>query len=154
MIQFYLIPFEHSTQFDFVWIYVQQDSSPAWTQEAYRPPCSKYSLCCPILADPPPPPHRLDLTPPPVGPDPPPRLDLTPPGWTWPPRLDLTPPGWTWPPQLAGPDPPCEQTDRHVSKHNLPVVLRTRAVIKLPSLILKSGEPVKKLCDYISNSTV
>ena len=25
--------------------------------------------------------------------------------------------------------PPCGQTDRHVSKHNLPVVLRTRAVI-------------------------
>ena len=24
-----------------------QESPPAWTQEAYRPPCSKYSLCCP-----------------------------------------------------------------------------------------------------------
>ena len=106
-------------------IYVRQESPPAWTQEAYRPPCSKYSLCCPILADPPPagpdPP-----SPSPAGPDPPPsplagpdppRLDLTPA-----PRLDLTPPrpGWTWPPppagpdppRLAGPDPPCGQTDR------------------------------------------
>ena len=25
----------------------KQESPPAWTQEAYRPPCSKYSLCCP-----------------------------------------------------------------------------------------------------------
>ena len=24
----------------------EQESSPAWPQEAYRPPCSKYSLCC------------------------------------------------------------------------------------------------------------
>ena len=81
-------------------------------------------------------------------------LTPPPPGWTWPPplagpdppcRLDLTPPlagpdpplpagsdpphGWTWPPPpLAGPGPPRGQTDRHVSKHNLPVVLRTRAV--------------------------
>ena len=27
--------------------YMSQESPPAWTQEAYRPPCSKYSLCCP-----------------------------------------------------------------------------------------------------------
>ena len=98
-----------------------QESPPAWTQEAYRPPCSKYFLCCAILADPPP---RLDLTPPPAGPDPPP------PSWTWPTppppagpdpplplQLDLTPPAgpdpplppsWTWPtpPPPAGPDPP------------------------------------------------
>ena len=93
-----------------VWI---QESPPAWTQEAYRLPCSsEYSFCCPILADPPPPP-RLDLTPP-VGwtwPTPPPA------GWTWLPpcRLDLTPPqlDLTPPSQLdltsplpAGPDPP------------------------------------------------
>ena len=24
-----------------------QESLPAWTQEAYRPPCSEYSFCCP-----------------------------------------------------------------------------------------------------------
>ena len=24
----------------------RQESPPAWTQEAYRPPCSKYTLCC------------------------------------------------------------------------------------------------------------
>ena len=29
------------------------------------------------------------------------------------------------------PPPPCGQTDRHVSKHYLPVVLRTRAVMKI-----------------------
>ena len=26
----------------------EQQSPPAWTQEAYRPPRSKYSICCPI----------------------------------------------------------------------------------------------------------
>ena len=26
----------------------QQESSPAWTQEAYRPPCSKWLLCCSV----------------------------------------------------------------------------------------------------------
>ena len=26
---------------------IKQESPPAWTQEAYHPPCSKYSLCCP-----------------------------------------------------------------------------------------------------------
>ena len=123
----------------------QQESPPAWMQEAYCPPCSKYSLCCPILAEPPSPigwtwppptswtwpPHWLDLTPPPPagwtwpppgGPDPP-WLDLT---WPrLPPQLDLTPP-----PQLSRlTDPPLWQTDRHVSKHNLPVVLRTRVVM-------------------------
>ena len=82
------------------WCNEQQESHPAWTQEAYRPPCSEYSFCCPILAAPP-----GWLTPPP--------------GWP-PPQLTDTPPGWP---------PPCEQTDRHVSKHYLPVVLRTRAVM-------------------------
>ena len=28
-------------------------SPPAWTQEAYRPPCSEYSFCCPIWVPPP-----------------------------------------------------------------------------------------------------
>ena len=31
----------------------QQESPPAWTQEAYRPLCSKYSLCCPNWVPPP-----------------------------------------------------------------------------------------------------
>ena len=78
---------------------VEQESPPAWTQEAYRPPCSKYSLCCPVLADPPPagwPPRWL--TPPPSG---------WPPRWLTPLPLVADPPGsWTWPPPLAGPDPP------------------------------------------------
>ena len=26
---------------------IKQERPPAWTQEAYRPLCSKYSLCCP-----------------------------------------------------------------------------------------------------------
>ena len=96
---------------------IEQESPPAWTQEAYRPPCREYSFCCPILADPPPPPPswtppcwtwpppgQLDLTPP--------RLDLTP----FPGQLDLTPPPagpdplpWAArpdPPPPAGPDPP------------------------------------------------
>ena len=30
-----------------------QESPPAWTQEAYRPLCSKYSLCCPNWVTPP-----------------------------------------------------------------------------------------------------
>ena len=29
-------------------IYHKQESPPAWTQEAYRPPCSKCSLCCSV----------------------------------------------------------------------------------------------------------
>ena len=31
-----------------------QESPPAWTQEAYRPPCSEYSFCCPTRVPPPP----------------------------------------------------------------------------------------------------
>ena len=89
----------------------QQESSPAWTQQAYRPPCSEYSFCCPILADPPSP-RLTDLTHP---------LRLT----------DLTPlPGWlTWPTSPpAGLTPP-QGVDK-LTKWNyyLPVVLRTRAV--------------------------
>ena len=30
---------------------LQQDSTPAWTQEAYRPPHSKYSFCSPIWGE-------------------------------------------------------------------------------------------------------
>ena len=152
--------------------YTQQESPPAWTQEAYRMPCIEYSFCCPTWVLPP-------------------HADLAMGGGTWPgsplagypPWLDLAgySPNLTWsggvpdqgtppppsrvPPQLdlagypppAGPGrvpppgvcpmafwemlqsimgygcPPCGQTDgwkdRRVSKHYLPVVLRTRAVI-------------------------
>ena len=31
----------------------KQESPPAWTQEAYRPPCSEYSFCCPTWVPPP-----------------------------------------------------------------------------------------------------
>ena len=34
-------------------IILQQESPPAWTQEAYRPPCSEYSFCCPTWVPPP-----------------------------------------------------------------------------------------------------
>ena len=50
-----------------------QERPPAWTQEAYRPPCSKYSLCCPNWVPPPgqgTPPARvppLARVPPPAG---------------------------------------------------------------------------------------
>ena len=96
---------------------VQQESPPAWTQEAYCPPRSNNSFCCHILADPPPagpdpplagltwpPPNWLDLTPPWLGltwpsprldwpdPPPPPLAGPDPPWLDWPPRLDLTPP--------------------------------------------------------------
>ena len=30
----------------------EQESPPAWTQEAYRPPCSEYSFCCPTWVPP------------------------------------------------------------------------------------------------------
>ena len=30
----------------------KQESPPAWMQEAYRPPCSKYYLCCPTWVPP------------------------------------------------------------------------------------------------------
>ena len=32
--------------FIFPWSFGKQESPPAWTQEAYRPPCSEYSFCC------------------------------------------------------------------------------------------------------------
>ena len=122
------------------WIQWQQESPPAWKQDAYHPPCSDYSFCCPILADPPPrvdwnPPAGWTWSPPLAEPDPPP------PGWTWPPPagpdpspfLDLTPPtSWTWPPPNWTEDWPPLWTDRimdrRMSKHYLPVILRMRVV--------------------------
>ena len=126
-------------------ITIEQESPPAWTQEAYRP--QEGARCWPppppsAGPEQPPPPRWLDLTPPPplAGPDPPHRLDLTPPppagpdppiswtwppltGWTWPPPVSWTwpPPNWTWPP--PGVD---WQTKWN---YYLPVVQRTRAVI-------------------------
>ena len=82
----------------------KQESPPAWTQEAYRLPCSDYSFCCPILADPPPPTGWTWPSPPPAGPDPPLPAGPDPPpptGWTWPHLAS-----WTWLPLPAGPDPP------------------------------------------------
>ena len=79
-------------------------------QEAYRLPCSEYSFCCPILADPPP------------G-WPPPRL-TPPPGW-------LTPPA-DWPPPKAESAelPPPPDVDR---LKTLPSpILQMRAVINPP----------------------
>ena len=75
---------------------VQQESPPAWTQEAYRPRHINYSICCPV----------------------PGGGEVPHPRWG----------GGQGGPNLTG-VPPCGQTDRHVSKHNLPVVLRTRSVI-------------------------
>ena len=95
------------------------------------PPCPGWT--CPPLAgvtfDPDTPPPRLDLTPPLAAltfdPDPPGWIDL----WPWPPPcwIDLWPwypPGWPGTPSLWTD----RWMDRHVSKHYLPVVLRTRAV--------------------------
>ena len=142
----------------------QQDSPPAWTQEAYGPPCSKYSLCCPNWVPPPARVPPLARVPPRPGYPParvPPQLDLPgyPPGQGTPPAGPARvpprpgyPPGWTCqgtPP--AAPwhsgkcckalwdmgTPPVDRQidgwmdgwmDRRVSKHYLPVVLRTRAV--------------------------
>ena len=69
--------------------------------------------------------------------------------WLGTPCLGLArvPPAMTWPGYPpSGPDqgtPPfrCRQTDRHVSKHDLPVILRKRSVIilwSLPSKICQS----------------
>ena len=74
----------------------KQESPPAWTQEAYRPPCSKYSICCPNWV-------------PPLAGYPPPGYPLSWPGWggTWP---GYPPAGYPLPgylparvPPLAGP---------------------------------------------------
>ena len=42
--------------------------------------------------------------------------------------------------------PPCGQTDRHVSKHNLPVALRTRAVI---SKLVMRGQQNLLTCAFL-----
>ena len=95
----------------------KQESPPAWTQEAYRPPCSDYSFCCPNWVPPPPwpgrggyhtwvppqqgtpsrvPPGRVLLPSrvPPTGYPPAgyPPTGYPPVGYPW----QGTPPGWTW----------------------------------------------------------
>ena len=114
-------------------------------QEAYRPLCSKYSLCCPDWV---PPPARV---PPRAGPGrvSPPCLDLAgyPPSWTWqgtppagpgrvPPRLDLAgyPPGcpmafWEMLQSIMeyGYPPQCGQTENITFP-----LLQMWAVIKFP----------------------
>ena len=115
----------------------------------------------PYLGNPPgkvPPPSRVPpwVGYPPVG---------YPPSWTW----QGTPPGWTWqgtprclPHGILGnvakhygiwvPPPPCWQTDgwkdRCVSKHYLPVVLRTRAVKILSSCTNVGVKRLKEICLY------
>ena len=123
---------------------VKQESPPAWTQEAYCPPCSEYSFCCPTRVPPPGgggsgyPPGGGYLT------GYPPGGTRTPPGGPGTPRggylTGYPPGGGTWPgyPPAAswhsgkcckalwdmGTPPPCGQTDwwmdRRVSKHYLP----------------------------------
>ena len=118
----------------------KQESPPAWTQEAYRPPCSKHSLCCPNWVTwPGLPPTRV----PPLPGYPPPGY---PPARVPPLRLDL-----------AGHPPPPVAAPWHSGKcckalwdmgtplgvdkltkwnYYLPVVLRTRAVIKWHQLCI------------------
>ena len=104
---------------------VQQESPPAWTQEAYRPPCSEYSFCCPTWVPPPPagyPPPILTWLgggtwpgyPPPPGQGTPPSwpgrggyLTRVPPRPGYPPHPDLAG-GGTWPgtPPARVPPPP------------------------------------------------
>ena len=107
--------------------FYKQESPPAWTQEAYRPLCSKYSLCCPNWV----PPRGGTRTPPGGVPGPPKGVPgQVPPGGGYPdpPRGGTqsgTPPGGG----TRTPPPPL-WTDKHLWKQYLPVVLRTRAVIK------------------------
>ena len=77
-----------NTSIDSCNLILKQESPPAWTQEAYRPPCSEYSFC----------PGRgggvPDRVPPLGGPGTPPRGDLDPPrGGSGYPRGVWVPPG-------------------------------------------------------------
>ena len=82
----------------------QEESSPAWTQQTYRPPRSKYMLCCSGWSALPPVP-TLDGGNPMLtwvgGATPPPRQE----GWGYPPPKPVS--------QMVVPPPPCEmwQTD-------------------------------------------
>ena len=107
-----------------------RESPPVWTQEAYRLLCIEYSFCCPTWVPP------LAVYSPPAG-YPPARV---PPVRVPPTRVPphqgtpLCPMAfWEMLQSIMGYGyPPCGQTDswkdRRMSKHYLPVVLRTRAV--------------------------
>ena len=118
----------------------KQESPPAWTQEACRPPCSEYSFCSgwgvPYLGLPwqgtphRVPPGRVPLPSPPQGT---PQLDLAgyppSPGWTW---QGTPPPGvcpmafWEMLQSIMGTPPGVNKLTKW--NYYLPVVLRTRAV--------------------------
>ena len=103
-------------------INLAQESPPVWMQEAYRLPCSEYSFCCPILADPPDWPTQPN-----------------PPGWLTPPA-DWSPPGWgSWsPPQLSWlTDPPPPDVNRLKTVPS--PILRMRAV-KMSSVLFSCFE--------------
>ena len=80
----------------------KQESPPVWMQEAYRPPCSKYSLCCPNWVPPQPgyPPAGYPLARVPPGQGTPwqgtPLAGYPPRQGTPPARVPPHPPGWTW----------------------------------------------------------
>ena len=115
----------------------EQESPPAWTQEAYRPPCSKYSLCCPNLVPPPArvppqpgyPPARvppLARVPPSQGTPPwpgyPPGQGTPPagPGRVQPPPPDCPMAFWEMLQSIMGygyPPPRCEQTENITFPH-------------------------------------
>ena len=102
-----------------MWWHKKQESRSAWTQEAYRPPHSKCSLCWWRRGTPSS--HGGGITPPPTIQTwdgvPPHHPDLE---WGTPlPPTDLG---------LGTPLPPESWTDTHLWKHNLPSYVRTRAV--------------------------
>ena len=147
-------------------IYFEQESPPAWTQEEYRPPCSKYSLCCPNWIPPwqgtPPAPQpgyppgqgtplgRVPPSPARVPPRPgypparvPPRPGYPPwpgypPSWTW----QGTPPAAPWHSGKCCKAlwdtgiPPVDKLTKW--NYYLPVVLRTRAVIIIQSMLSRT----------------
>ena len=128
--------------------YAEQESPPAWTQEAYCLSCSKYFLCCPNWVPPwqgiplarVPPPDRV---PPQTGYPPsrvPPQQGTPPsrvspwPGYPPPAGPGRVPPGcpmafWEMLQSIMGYgySPPVDKLTKW--KYYLPVVLRTRAVI-------------------------
>ena len=128
----------------------KQERSPAWTQEAYRPPCREYSFCCPIWVPPPPRPdlarrgtHGIWVM----------LQSIM--GYGYPPRCllhgilgNVAKHYGIWAPT------PCGQTDgwmdRHVSKHYLPVVLRTRAVITYIVIFLYNLHMITILKHYVA----
>ena len=112
-----------STYFYASQIYRKQESPPVWTQEAYRPPHSKCSLCW------------WGGTPSSHGGVPPPTIR----------------PGMGYPPLTIRPEmgyPPNSLTDTHLWKHNLPSYVCTRAVTKLDSEESRSvqcGQPLVRI---------